>query len=84
MKVDLEVSIKHDGQKWVAGNEMITACGQTLDELDENIKQIITKENLFKKGSRITVFMGFDFDTIPTWIRQYAYHYFNRLLLVEI
>ncbi len=28
--------------------------------------------------------MGYDFSVIPTWIRQYAYHYFNRIVTIDL
>ncbi len=28
--------------------------------------------------------MGYDFSVIPTWIRQYPYHYFNRIVTIDL
>lgn len=35
------------------------------------------------EGEKVEVFMAFDNSTIPQWIRQYAQHYFNRILVVD-
>lgn len=82
MKADLDLVITHDGERWVAGNGTITATGRTLPELDASLAEALRETGEFA-GSRVTVFMGFDFNTIPTWMRQYAAHYFNRYVTVE-
>lgn len=84
MKVDLETRLIHDGDAWVASNETITARGRTLEELDESLVSALRKTGRFTKGSKVSVFMGFDFSTIPMWLRQYASHYFNRCITVDI
>ncbi|MBO8128168.1 MAG: DUF5395 domain-containing protein [Peptococcaceae bacterium] len=84
MKADMELVIVHDGEQWIASNDSLKASGCTLPELDENLKQVIIKSGVFKPGTKITVFMGFDYSTIPTWIRQYAAHYFNRYVSIEL
>ena len=81
MKADVELVITHDGKRWVARNDAITASGETLSELDANVAEVLREQGNFGK---VTVFMGFKFSTIPTWIRQYASHYFNRYVLVEL
>lgn len=84
MKVDVETSIIHDGEKWVAKNETLRASGVTLNELDDDMKRSLSHCGKFKKGSKVTVFMGFDYSTIPTWLRQYTYHYFNRIVTIDL
>lgn len=84
MKVDLEVSIIDDGKRWIVKHGDFTATGVSLAELDDNLKDILIDSGKFEKGSTITVFMGYDYRNIPTWIRQYAYHYFNRLITLEL
>lgn len=78
VKVDLEVSLIHDGSYWVARHGSLEARGRTLPELDRDLAQRLRERGDFPPASQVAVFMGFDYDTIPTWIRQYAYHYFNR------
>lgn len=84
MKTDLEMYLSNEGDWWVAKNEQIKAIGRTLPELDDNLKSVLLRSKKFKKGSRVKVFMGFDFSTIPTWLRQYTYHYFNRIITIDL
>ncbi len=83
MKADLELVITHDGQGWLARNEAVVASGATLPELDASLAAALGERDEFA-GRRVTVFMGFDFDTMPTWMRQYASHYFNRYVRLDI
>jgi hypothetical protein len=84
MKADVELSIIFQGNQWIAGNGSITAAGGTLVELDQNIKRALAESGQFTKGSTVTIYMKFDFSSIPDWIRQYSPHYFNRMIKVEI
>jgi hypothetical protein len=84
LKADLVTSLIHDGERWVASNDTLTASGRTLPELDDDMRRVLRKCEQFKKGSSVMVFMGFDYSTIPTWIRQYASHYFNRYVTIDL
>jgi len=84
MKADVNVRLIHDGSRWIAGNETISASGETFDELDDGVARALRDSGAFPPGSKVMVFMGFDFDTIPTWLRQYHTHYFNRRIVVEL
>jgi hypothetical protein len=84
MKADIEMSLCHDGDLWVCHNEAMQAKGSTLLDLDREIQRALQESGEYLKGSRVRVFMGFDFDTIPTWLRQYHTHYFNRTVTVEL
>ena len=83
MRHDVEMVIVHDGKQWLAGNDDVNASGRTLRELDANVADALRVRGGFEK-SPITVFMGFDFNTIPTWMRQYASHYFNRVIRIDV
>lgn len=83
MKSDIDMIIVHDGEKWIARNDALAAEGRTLPELDADLARNLRQIGTYK-GRSLTVFMGFDFATIPTWIRQYAPHYFNRVIRVEV
>lgn len=83
MKSDLDMVIVHDGEKWIAKNDAITVEGASFPELDANLVTALRESGKYQ-GSRLTVFMGFDITTIPSWIHQYAPHYFNRYVHVEI
>jgi len=83
MKSDIDMVIIHDGEKWIARNDALEAVGRTLPELDADLTRNLRRLGGYE-GRSLTVFMGFDFSTIPTWIRQYASHYFNRVIRVEV
>ena len=83
MIMDLELSIRHTGQNWQVENEFLNLSAPTIDELDHLLKLLLIKEELLKKGETARIFMVYDNSTIPQWIRQYAQHYFNRILYIE-
>ncbi len=78
------MTMVHDGKRWLARNGTIEASGSTLEELDENLKALIISNDKYKHATSVTVFMGFDYSTIPTWIRQYHTHYFNRYVTFDL
>ena len=84
MKVDIELSLVHDGKYWVGRNNSLEVKGVTMSELDEELKRSLRESGDYTPGACINVFMGFDFDTFPTWLRQYHTHYFNRTLSVNL
>ncbi len=78
-----EMVIRHDGKNWVVENGEIRFAAPTLDDLDQGLGRIMKQRGLLKKGETKEVFMAFDSSSIPQWIRQYACHYFNRIVKVE-
>ncbi|HEU4854340.1 MAG TPA: DUF5395 domain-containing protein [Nitrosospira sp.] len=84
MEADLEVRLIHDGIKWIAHHQSFEACGDTLLELDQDLARCLLDGQLFPDNIHVTVFMAFDYSCIPTWIRQYAYHYFNRYVRLNL
>lgn len=84
MKVDLEMSLSHDGHQWIAHSQGVTATGGNFTELDSCLSHLLTTHSEFASYNQVAVFMGFDYDTLPTWLRQYAYHYFNRYVLLNL
>lgn len=84
MKADFITSLVHDGGQWVASNEVLTARGRTFSDLYDDMRRALREKQHVKKGTTVTVFMGFDFDTIPTWLRQYGSHYFNRYVTIDV
>ncbi len=83
MKSDIDLVITHDGEKWNAGDGNIIARGRDLPELDADLAEALRRAG-YSSGSRLKVFMGFDMSGLPEWTRQYAPHYFNRLVDVEV
>ena len=83
MNSDIDLVITHDGKNWIARNEEIVAEGGSLPELDANVAQALRGSGR-PAGAELRVFMGFDINSIPAWIRQYAPHYFNRLVDVKL
>ncbi len=83
MKRDLELTLAFEADRWIARGPGVTASGHTLAELDADVARALRAAGRYRNG-RVTVFMGFDFDTLPVWMRQYAAHYFNRTLRLEL
>lgn len=84
MKIDIELSLMHDGEFWIGSNHTLEVKGSTISELDDELQRGLRESGDYAPGTRVNVFMGFDFDTFPTWLRQYHTHYFNRTLLVQL
>ena len=84
MRADVELKLIHDGDDWVVSNDLYKASGKTFEALDTNLIAALRNSGKFPQGTKISVFMGFDFDTFPTWLRQYHTHYFNRLLAIVV
>ena len=84
MEADLEVRLVHDGINWIANHPSFEARGETLLELDQELTRCLVHRQLFPENSQVTVFMVFDYNCIPTWIRQYASHYFNRYIRLDL
>ena len=84
MKADLEMSLIHDGVQWVARDQTLEVRGKTLLELDQALAQCLRERGDFRLASQINVFMGFDYAMMPAWMRQYAYHYFNRYAVLQL
>ncbi len=84
MKANLELKLVHDGKDWVVSNDSITAKGVSLSALDDDVKRALRQSGNYPEGTRLIVFMGFDFETFPTWLRQYHTHYFNRLVTIDM
>jgi hypothetical protein len=76
----VELTLTHDGRCWVARNNFLAASAATLEELDSQVGRLLKQSGVLKAGEKLRVFMAFDNSTIPQWIRQYAQHYFNRVV----
>jgi len=81
--IQLDFTIRYSENNWIVENETLQSSAPTLDELDINVKKLLLENNILKKGEKAKLFMAFDNSTIPEWIRQYAQHYFNRIVEVE-
>jgi len=79
----IELTIRYTGQNWFVENENLSLSASTLEDLDDQLKILLKRKKLHKKGTKTRVFMFYDNSTIPQWIRQYAQHYFNRILVIE-
>jgi len=84
MRADVELKLIHDGHEWIVSNDDFKAAGKTFEALDTSLINALRDSGNFEKGSVVKVFMGYDFDTFPVWLRQYHSHYFNRLVDVKV
>jgi len=79
----LEMVISHDGKNWVAVGDHLKISSPTLERLDQELEANLRSQGRLQAGQTTKVFMAFDNSTIPQWIRQYAQHYFNRIVEVR-
>jgi hypothetical protein len=79
----VECTISHDGRFWRLTHERFSCSAVSLSALDAGLGRRLRQNGLCGKGQKVQVFMAFDNAVIPQWIRQYAQHYFNRLVEVE-
>ncbi len=84
MKADIELSLIHDGEFWIGRNHSLEIRGVTISELDRELERGLRESGDYAPGTSVNVFMGYDFETFPTWLRQYHAHYFNRTILVNV
>ncbi len=82
METEFDCVIRHDGRNWIVEGEHLSVGAPTLEELDVAVGDQLRQASLVTKGETARVFMAFDNSTIPQWIRQYAQHYFNRVISV--
>ncbi len=79
----IEFIVSHDGENWIARNDELSAQAPTLEELDNELRKLVKQKGYVEKRKKLEIFMAFDNSTIPVWMRQYAQHYFNRIIEVE-
>ncbi len=84
MKADIKLSLVHDGEFWIGSNNALQVKGVTISELDDELERDLRESGDYTPGTTVNVFMGFDFETVPTWLRQYHNHYFNRTVSVTL
>ncbi len=74
----VEMILDHDGKNWIVSNETIKLSASSLESLDKKLEQAMEKE--LQNRNSINIFMSFNNNVIPMWIRPYMNHYFNRIL----
>ena len=70
--------LDHDGSNWLASNGQVHLSAPTLDALDRKVEAALKPE--LAREQSLRVFMTFNNEVIPMWIRPYMNHYFNRIL----
>jgi hypothetical protein len=80
----LDFRIIHDGKHWIAERDGCAARGRTLAELDSALAEVVGRHFDLEGQTEVDVRMTFDNVTIPEWIRQYANHYFNRVVTLSL
>ncbi len=78
----IEMILHHDGRNWTVSNSSISLSAPSLNELDRKLDSILGKD--LKHGQSLDVFMSFDNEVIPMWMRPYMNHYFNRILEIPL
>jgi hypothetical protein len=79
----IEFVIKHDGVDWVIENRQLRLARPTLEALDADVGEALKQRGMLAEGDACEVLMTFDNATIPEWMRPYAQHYFNRMIIVQ-
>lgn len=72
----MEFTLTHDGEYWRAQAEGIDVRAESLTSLDDALLDQLRESGC--NNWPVNVVMRFDRNTLPDWMRQYAYHYFNR------
>ena len=76
----IEFVLHHNGRDWVAENDLGSFSAPSLEQVDSEIEKYVNKRGWLRDSNEVEAFMSFDNATIPPWIRQYAQHYFNRVV----
>lgn len=84
MKADIETRLTDNGAQWIVEGEGFAVTGRDFDELDANLREALIETGRFAEGTKVAVFMGYGFDNIPVWLRQYMPHYFNRRVTIDL
>lgn len=79
----MEFIIHHNGRDWCLKNEQFSFCSPTLEDLDQTVAAALRNAGIIQKGETRKIVMAYDNSTIPPVIRQYANHYFNRMVEVK-
>ncbi len=80
MDMTMDFIIHHDGVNWCLRNEQVSISAPDLTLLDKRLRLKMVERGLIRAGETKKVRMLFDNATLPPVIRQYAQHYFNRVL----
>ena len=83
MRTELELTLSHDGHRWITDVLNNQLCGKDLNALDDLISAAIQNDCQFDKDNSVKVQLRFDMDTIPRWLHQYHSHYFNYTFTVN-
>jgi hypothetical protein len=75
---DIEIVLEQKGERWIGRGDGFVVEGADMAELDGQLKREITQSRRFPEGAEVTVFMACDRRIIPSWMRPYHSHYFNR------
>jgi len=84
MVADIEITLSFDGNRWCTEINECHISAIELTELEDRITHTVRQMPCYAHRKSVRVHMGFDFDVIPTWLRQYHSHYFNSQLTVSM
>ncbi|MDD4648767.1 MAG: DUF5395 family protein [Desulfoplanes sp.] len=76
----LDFRLIYDGKAWRAMHGDISVQGKSLISLDKNLEQELVNRDMTQGLSEYKVRMTFDNSCMPEFMRQYANHYFNRVV----
>ena len=79
----IHATITHDGNQWIAYNSSFRVAGNSMEDLDEQVKRKLEQSGILPFFKKVHVFMACDNEIIPGWMRPFHNHYFNRILEIE-
>lgn len=80
--LDRDFVVGHDGAVWHARQGPFSVSAATVDDLDRAVARWVRRQTP-DSDLPVTVTLRFDTAALPAWMRQYAGHYFNRILHVD-
>lgn len=83
MTDEFDLVLRHEGDAWIASAPGLSVRAADFVTLDERLRRRLRREH-GARGKTVRVCMRFDLDGLPGWTRQYAAHYFNRLVRLTL
>lgn len=76
MPAPLEVTLGHDGRHWFVSDHDRDIRASSVTELEH---RLLAHLDASGSGS-LDIHLRCDRNLLPVWMRQYAAHYFNRII----
>ncbi|MET1124246.1 MAG: DUF5395 family protein [Archaeoglobaceae archaeon] len=74
------VPLRFEG-RWLLNFEGEEITADTLEELDRRFADVLKRRGF---RGRVEVRYEFNMSSIPSWMRQFQQHYFNRVVTLQL